>query len=145
MKPKWIILALLSVFLIPGGSGAVDKDDFVLDTTADLIETCTVPKGDPLEEEAVHFCIGYLLGAYHYHVLATSGPDGKRLVCPPDPPPCRTKVVSMFVDWVKNHPEYLNEESFETWFRLLMETFPCKYSILWKGAENDKNHNCRDN
>jgi len=126
MKQKWIILVLLIVFCIPGGVGAVEKDDFVLDTTGDLIEICTVPKGDPLEEEAVSFCFGYLVGAYHYHVVANSGPKGKRLVCPPDPPPPRAKVVSMFVDWVQKHPEYLNEEPVETWFRFLIETFPCK-------------------
>jgi hypothetical protein len=126
MKQKWVMLALLMVFLIPGGVGAVEKENFVVDTTGDLIELCTAPEIDPLHNEAVHFCMGYLLGAYHYHVVSTMGPEEKRLVCPPDPPPPRVKVVSMFVDWVKNHPEFLNEEPVDTWFRFLIETYPCK-------------------
>jgi len=126
MKQGWVMWILLVAFLMPGRVGAVEKDDFLVDTTADLIELCTAPAGDPLHKEATHFCIGFLVGAYHYHVVATMGPDGKRLVCPPDPPPPRVQVVTRFVDWVKNHPEYLNEEPVDTWFRFLIETYPCK-------------------
>jgi hypothetical protein len=126
MKQKWVMLVLLVTFVIPGWAGAVEKENFLVDTTGDLIELCTAPESDPLHKEAVHFCMGFLVGAYHYHVVANMGPEGKRLVCPPDPPPARAKVVSMFVDWVKNHPEYLNEEPVDTWFRFLIETYPCK-------------------
>ncbi|MBW1781338.1 MAG: hypothetical protein JRL30_11435 [Deltaproteobacteria bacterium] len=126
MKRKWIILVLLGAFLIPGWVGAVEQDDFVVDTTADLIDLCTVPQSDPLHKEAVSFCIGFLVGAYHYHVAEQSGPKGKQWVCPPDPRPPRAKVVAMFVDWVKKHPQYLNEEAVETWFRFLIETYPCR-------------------
>jgi hypothetical protein len=126
MKRKWMMCALVGGFLIPGWVGAVEKDHFVVDTTGDLIELCTAPESDPLHKEAVHFCMGFLVGAYHYHVVASMGPNGKRMVCPPDPPPARAKVAAQFVDWVKNHPEYLNEEPVETWFRFLIETYPCK-------------------
>jgi len=126
MKRKCVIGVLLMVFLVPCLAGAVEEDDFVVDTTEDLIDLCTVAQGDPLREEAVNFCIGYLVGAYHYHVVANSGPKGNRLVCLPDPPPPRARVAHMFVDWVKKHPEYLNEEAVETWFRFLIETYPCK-------------------
>ena len=124
MKQKWIFLVLLGCFLIPGWAGAVE-DHFVLDTTADLIELCTVPKSNPLHDEAVNFSIGFLVGAYHYHVVANTGPKGNSLVCLPDPPPPRAKVVAMFIDWAKKHPEYMNEEPVETWFRVLMENYPC--------------------
>ncbi|MBU1904579.1 MAG: hypothetical protein KJ573_13440 [Proteobacteria bacterium] len=126
MKRKWMMWVLLGAFLIPCWVGAVEKGHFVLDTTGDLIALCTVPQGDPLYKEAVHFCIGYLVGAYHYHVVENSGPEGSRLVCPPDPPPPRAEVVTVFVDWVKKHPEYMDEEPVETWFRFLIEKYPCK-------------------
>ncbi len=126
MKRKWMMLVLLGTFLIPGWVGAVEENDFVVDTTGDLIDLCTAPVSDPLHKEAVSFCIGFLVGAYHYHVAEQAGPKGTRLVCPPDPPPPRAQVVTMFVDWVKKHPEYLNEEAVETWFRFLIETYPCK-------------------
>lgn len=126
MKQKWMILVLLGAFLIPGGAGAVEKGDFDVDTTEDLIELCTAPKSDPLHEEAVNFCLGFLVGAYHYHVAENTGPEGKLLVCPPDPPPPRAKVASTFIDWVKKHPEYMDNEAVETWFRFLIEKYPCK-------------------
>ena len=126
MRRKWMILVLLGAFLIPGWVGAVEEQDFVVDTTADLIELCTAPKTDPLQKEAVNFCVGFLVGAYHYHVAEHSGPKGNRMVCPPDPPPPRVEVGTMFIDWVKKHPEYLNEDAVETWFRFLIETYPCK-------------------
>ena len=124
MKRKWMIVVLLGAFLIPGWAGAVEKDDFMIDTTADLIELCTAP--NPLQKEAVSFCLGILVGANHYHVAENAGPKGSHLVCPPDPPPPRAKVASMFIDWAKKHPEYMNEEAVETWFRFLIETYPCK-------------------
>ena len=126
MNRKWMILVFLCAFLLPGLAGAVEKDDFVIDTTGDLIDLCTAPKSDPLHKEAVNFCVGYLVGAYHYHVVENAGPKGRRLVCPPDPPPSRTEAVIMFVDWVKKHPEYMDEEPVETWFRFLIEKYPCK-------------------
>ena len=127
MKRKWMTLVLVGAFLIPGLAGAVEEDDFVIDTTGDLIALCTAPKSDPLHKEAVHFCIGYLVGAYHYHVVENLGPEGSRLVCPPDPPPPRAEVVTKFVDWAKKHPQYMEEEPVETWFRFLIETYPCKH------------------
>ncbi|MBL7178284.1 MAG: hypothetical protein ISS66_20870 [Desulfobacteraceae bacterium] len=126
MKRKWMMWVLLGTFLIPGWVGAVEKDDFVLDTTGDLIALCTVPQADPLHKEAVSFCIGFLVGAYHYHVAEHAGPKGRRLVCPPDPLPSRTEVVKQFIDWTNKHPEYMGEEAVETWFRFLIEKYPCK-------------------
>jgi hypothetical protein len=126
MGGKWMILVLVALLCAPGWAGAVSEDDFELDTTADLVELCTVPSSDPLHREAVSFCVGFLVGAYHYHVAENAGPTGNLMVCPPDPPPKRSKVGEMFLDWVKNHPQYMNDEPVETWFRFLIETYPCK-------------------
>jgi len=126
MKQKWMFLVLLGVFLLSGSAGATEEDHFALDTTGDLIELCTVPPSDPRHKEAVSFCIGFLVGAYHYHAAEQAGPGGQLLVCLPDPPPPRSKVAVMFIDWARKHPEYMNEEAVETWFRFLIETYPCK-------------------
>ena len=80
MNRKWMILVFLCAFLLPGLAGAVEKDDFVIDTTADLIDLSTALKSDPLHKEAVHFCIGYLVGAYQYHVVENAGLEGRRLI-----------------------------------------------------------------
>ena len=126
IRGKWMILVLVALLCAPGWAGAVSEDDFDLDTTADLVELCTVPSSDPLHREAVSFCVGFLVGAYHYHVAENAGPTGNPMVCPPDPPPKRSKVGEMFLDWVKKHPQYMNDEPVETWFRFLIETYPCK-------------------
>ena len=125
MKRKWMILVFCGVFMVSGLAGAVEEEDFVVDTTDDLIELCIAPKSDPLYREAVNFCVGFLVGAYHYQVAQHAGPKGKSLVCPPNPPPSRGEVGAMFVDWAKKHPEYMDEEAVETWFRFLIEKYPC--------------------
>ena len=126
MRGKWMILVLAALLCAPGWAGAVSEDDFELDTTADLVELCTVPSSDPLHREAVSFCVGFLVGAYHYHVAQNAGPTGNPMVCPPDPPQKRSEVGEMFLDWVKKHPQYMGDEPVETWFRFLIETYPCK-------------------
>ena len=80
---------LLAVFLLPGFAGATDETDFQVMTTQDLIELCTTPPDDPLYPHAINFCHGYLVGAFHYHEAAAAGPDGQRLVCPPETRPSR--------------------------------------------------------
>lgn len=126
MKGKWMILVLVALLCVPGWADAVSEDNFDLDTTADLVELCTAPSSDPLQREAVGFCVGFLVGAYHYHVAENAGPAGTPMVCLPDPPPSRSKVAKMFIDWVKKHPEYMDDEAVETWARFLVETYPCK-------------------
>ena len=101
MRGKWIILAFIALLCAPGWAGAVSEDDFDLDTTEDLIELCTVPTSDPLSGEAVSFCYGFLVGAYHYHMAENAGPSGSPMVCIPDPRPPRAMVLKMFVDYAK--------------------------------------------
>ncbi len=127
MKGKWMILVLGVLLCAPSWAGAVSEEDFKLETTKDLIEVCTVPDGDPYQKEAIGFCIGFLVGSYHYHVAEHGGPLGNPLVCPPNPPPPRAEVAQMFLDWAKKHPEYMNEKPVETWFRFLIEKYPCKH------------------
>ena len=110
MRGKWMILVLVVLLCAPGWAGAVTEDDFYLDDTGDLVALCTAPDSDPLQGEAVSFCLGYLVGAYHYHVAENAGPEGSTMVCPPNPRPPRAQVAKMFMDWVKKHPEYMDEK-----------------------------------
>ena len=125
MKWTLMVLVLIGVFGAPGLTSAVEEEDFMVMTTGDLIELCTAPKSDPFHREAVHFCEGYLVGAYHYHVAEHSGAGENRMVCPPDPPPSRDQAVAMFIEWTKKNPQYLSERPVETWFRFLIEKYPC--------------------
>jgi hypothetical protein len=126
MERKLIILLLVAVFLLPGLARAVTDEDFKAKTTQNLINLCTAADDDPRHGKAIHFCHGYLVGAYDYHVSQNSGPEGKLLVCLPDPAPTRNASIKMFVEWVKARPQYLDEKPVDTEFRFLMETWPCK-------------------
>jgi hypothetical protein len=118
-------LFLAAVFLLPGIAGAVTEEDFKVMSTQDIIDLCTVSPGDPFYEEAINFCHGFLVGAYHYHEAQAKGPEGRRLVCPPDPPPSRNETINEFIKWALDHPEYMGEEAVETEFRFLMQKWPC--------------------
>jgi hypothetical protein len=122
-----LLLSLgLLVSVLSQPASAVTEDDFLVKTTEDLVDLCTVPEGDELDEEALHFCHGYLVGAYHYYKASTAGPNAEQLVCLPEPPPSRQAAISMFIEWAKAHPQYMDELPVETEFRFLMETWPCK-------------------
>jgi hypothetical protein len=126
MKKLLITLLLTAALAVPAFAGELTKEDFQMKTTEDLIDLCTAPADSPLQEAAINFCYGYLVGAYHYYEAANEGPEGERLVCLPNPPPERTQVVDMFIKWVKAHPEYMKERAVDTEFRFLSEKWPCK-------------------
>ena len=126
MRRKTIILLIAVVVLSPGFAGAVSEKDFEAQTTENIINLCTATPDDPLYHQAVNFCHGYLVGAYHYHEAVSSGPKGKRLFCPPDPMPSRNESIGMLIEWAKAHPQHWGETPVETEFRFLMEKWPCK-------------------
>jgi len=126
MYRKLLRILFLSLFLVPGIAAAVTQEDFLVNTTQNLLNLCTVSTDDPLQKEATHMCFGYLVGAFHYHEAAVSALGSQRLVCWPEKAPSRNEAIAMFVDWAKARPQYMNEMPVETEFRFLMEKWPCK-------------------
>ena len=120
----WVLLS--AMVLIPALGGAVTEADFEAKTTQNLLNLCNAASSDPRYREAIHFCHGYLVGAYHYHVAQTEGEGGKPLVCFPTPPPSRNEALRMFLAWAQAHPQYMNERPVETEFRFLTEKWPCQ-------------------
>lgn len=120
------VFFVVGLLVMPGLVRAVEQIDFEVDTTQNLFNLCTTPASDPLQKEALHFCHGYLIGAYDYYKASTLGPGGKRLVCPPNPAPTRNEAITMFIEWLKTHPQYMGDEAVDTEFRFLMEKWPCK-------------------
>lgn len=127
MKPKFILCLGVLLLFLPGFAfaGQVTQQDFVADTTEQLLNLCSASPNDPLFNHAVNFCHGYLVGAYDYYEAAHSGGDGPAMVCFPDPPPSRNEAVNMFVEWAKAHPQYWQNKPVDTEFRFLSEKFPC--------------------
>lgn len=127
MRQKLIILMLFVAVLVrPNLATAVTEADFKAGTTQQLLNLCTASANDPLVKEAIHFCHGYLLGAYAYYVSETSGPESKRLFCLPDPEPTRNEAFALFLKWVKDHPQLMDQPPVDTEFQFLIETWPCK-------------------
>ncbi len=129
MKEKLGISILVAAFMMPvlAAAGPVTDEDFQVKTTRNLINLCTVSADDPHMKEAIHFCQGFLVGAYAYYSAENSGPEAEPLVCPPNPVPSRNDAIMNFIEWAKSHPEYMDEKPVETEFRFLTEKWPCKH------------------
>jgi len=126
MIQKSIVLVIMIAFLLPGLAGAVTEKDFEAETTRAIISLCSASPDDPLYHQAINFCHGYLIGAYHYYEAVTTGPTANKFVCMPDPEPSRNEEIGRFIEWAQSHPEYHDEPPVETEFRYLMQRFPCK-------------------
>ena len=117
---------LLVLCLWPLSARAVTQDTFLMRYTQDLIELCSAPESDPLYAEAVSFCHGYLIGAYHYQVALQADPEEKPLFCLPAPAPTRQQGIQMFIAWVKQNQQYMGEKAVDTIARFLSTQWPCK-------------------
>jgi hypothetical protein len=126
MKKKVTIIFISALLILPGLANAVSENDFKADTTEQIVNLCTADPGEPLYQQAVNFCHGYLVGAYKYYEAAHSGPNAPKFVCLPDPQPTRDQAIQMFMEWANAHSQYMKESPVETEFRFLMEKWPCK-------------------
>ena len=68
-----VLGSAFAVMLAAGGIEAATPEHFQVRTTADLIALCSVGKDDPLWKESIHFCHGFLVGAYQFQEALYSG------------------------------------------------------------------------
>lgn len=126
MKRKLLNYVACLLFVSPSFVHAgVTKEDFLAKTTANLINLCSASPQDPKYQEAIHFCHGYLVGAFHFDVAQSANKPELQLVCFTEPRPSRNEAIDMFVAWAQKHPEFMNELPVETEFRFLTEKWPC--------------------
>jgi len=126
MRRKLLSAVFIILLLKVGVAGAITEEDFKIRTTQQLVDLCTVSASDPLAQQAINFCHGYLVGAFHFYLAWTGGPKApERLVCFPTGDVTRNQAVAMFVEWAKAHPQYLKEFPVETEFRFLIDKWPC--------------------
>jgi hypothetical protein len=121
---------VLASFLVPGLAGAaVTDEDFVLSTTQNLVNLCSVSANDPRAKEAIQMCEGFMLGAYHFYLATNTGKADRgdmHLVCMPNPTPSRNEVAAMFVEWAKTNTQYMKEAPVDSEFRFMSAKWPCK-------------------
>ena len=117
-------VGLLGVWPCAAGAG-LTEDDFYIKNAQDLVDLCAVSEGDPLANQAIHFCEGFASGAWQYYELTTA--RTKPFVCLPEPRPSRDQAVAAFVAWARDPARAgrMAEPAVETLFRFLHETWPC--------------------
>ncbi len=117
----------VALCLVPALGHAVERVDFDLKTTQDLLDVCTVNGSDSLASEAAYLCVGYFVGAIHYHNSAV-GPNMKPLVCAPKGT-TRNEVIHTFVAWGQANAgnlKLMGEVPVVGAVRALEEKWPCK-------------------
>jgi len=119
-------LLLFASFVTGAAKADVTDEDFVAKKTQNILNLCNASQQDPLYREAIHFCHGYLVGAYHYYQAQTADKQELKLFCPPEPKPTRNESIAKFISWAQAHPQYMNETPVETEFRFLIDKWPCK-------------------
>jgi hypothetical protein len=138
MRTSTLRLALiLGIALAAAPAGATTRDDFLVETTEDIIELCTTPEGEDIHEEAVSFCYGFLVGAYRYYQATLEGPEARPLFCMGGTPPTRQEAITAYIEWAKANPQYLQDAPVHTLFKHLIDKYPCpeeKKPAATKGA-----------
>jgi hypothetical protein len=123
-RSMFLLLVAVGLWLLQ--AEAVTRDDFLMQTTQDLVDVCSVKPGDPNHEGALGFCYGFEAGAFQYYSALAAGSPEEAFVCLPEPPPSRADVMQWFLAWARDNPRYLNERPVDGFFRFLEATWPCR-------------------
>ncbi len=116
------ILALWS-----GLASAIERRDFWISDTADLLDLCTTPNDDPLRPQAINYCMAYLDGAVDYHDTITDHEDLKRLICYPNTASLEEGVL-VFIAWAQANQgdkKFMDEPTVIGVVRALEAKWPC--------------------
>jgi hypothetical protein len=123
-----LLCFVAAIGLWPGFAQAVDMTNFTLKTTEDLYRICSVASDDPLHQESVDFCEGYLLGVVSYHDAVTDREHLKRLICYPQTA-TRDEGIQAFIDWAASHQQdrkFMDDPPVFGAVRGLAAKWPCK-------------------
>lgn len=129
-KQLWAAAVVLAAGLALGQSAAMAADDraFLVNSTRDLHNLCTVPDDAAMRTEAINYCMAYIDGAIDYHDVLTKGDnDMKRIVCYPDTATLELGVIT-FIRWgetKQNDDKLMEEQPVLGVLRALSTEWPC--------------------
>jgi hypothetical protein len=126
IKSACVLIGAAILAVLPAQAGAVTQDNFLARTTRDLVALCSAAPDDPLREAAIHFCHGYVVGAFHYYRATEASLGAAHTVCLPNPPPSRDQGIQNFVAWANQNPQYMSELPVDTVFRFAAMRWPCR-------------------
>lgn len=122
---KLACLATFLVFFPSLAQAAVTEENFMLDTTADLVALCGVSADDPNADAAIHMCHGYLTGLMHFHIVVGRVLEGNVFCMEEAQRPTRDQAVAMLVEWSRANPQYDSTEAVDGVLQWAHETYPC--------------------
>ena len=103
-------LIALSALVLSTQSVAATAQQRHVESTADLVELCSISADDPMYDAAMGFCLGYIDAAMDYHAALTAGPKNDPIACPKTSV-TREEVVVVLMEWSKRNTEHLNSEA----------------------------------
>ena len=121
-------LTVAALALWPGVVQALDQSYFTLKTTQDLYKVCSLAPNDPLREQALDFCEGFLVGVVSYHDAVTDRVNLKPLICYPKTA-TRDDAIQAFITWAAAHQQnqkFMNDPPVYGAVRGLAAKWPCK-------------------
>ncbi len=128
-RSKIALAAILASMMAIGARAQTaplpSESNFQVKTTSDLVRLCESKPTDATGVAALHFCHGFVTGAYQYYQVAAAA-SGKRLVCVPTPPPSRNEAIAAFVTWTRQNPQPMSMPPIEGLFQYLAQRYPCR-------------------
>ena len=119
------LLALFAAVVMTAPASAQQPEQYTVDTTADLVELCSVEPGDQDYVAAINFCYGYAHGAIQYYQLQQAAMPELQIFCIPEPRPSRAEARRGFLEWMENHPDYMDDEALNALFTYFARILPC--------------------
>lgn len=127
MLKRTLVSVLFFAAAATTASGAVSKEQFQLQSGADLVALCGVQSDDPVYAAALHFCHGFGVGMYRTIMqVQKSEFAGDPIICEPAGEPLsRNQYFERFVSWANTHADYEKEPAIDFFTRFLRDEFPC--------------------
>lgn len=124
-----VLTVTLAAALGVGTASAASSSNFAVKNVADLVAVCSTPASAPNYREAIHFCHGYVVGAYHYYEGLAAAPAYQPLFCPDSTQQPRDQFIADFIAWTKTHPEFNQDRAVHILFKYMIEKWPCTREV----------------
>ncbi|GKS70431.1 hypothetical protein W03_24350 [Nitrosomonas sp. PY1] len=134
-----LMIVMMGIGCLVASVQAATENNFMVKNTQDIVELCSVSQEDKLYTQAIHFCHGYLVGIYHYQNELYKSPGLSPIVCIPKlyhPASVnseaerielsRNHIITGYIQWVKEHPDYLKESIVNSLMKYLVNNYSCK-------------------
>ena len=98
--------------------------DFRLHSAQELVDVCLIGADHEHYAVATGFCYGFFEGAVRYDDVISKLDWYQDLVCSP-PEVTRQQAVAVFLNYMKENPQYGSEQPVDAIFRSLVAQWPC--------------------